>query len=58
MSERQAKIMKEDMETMGPVKVKDVDEAQMKIVVVAKGLADKGEIVIITGVEGQEEFIT
>ncbi|HEX2859822.1 MAG TPA: flagellar motor switch protein FliG [Alphaproteobacteria bacterium] len=58
MSERQAKIMKEDMEAMGPVKVKDVDEAQMKIVVVAKGLADKGEIVIISGAEGQEEFIT
>lgn len=59
MSERAAKILREDMETMGPVKVKDVDEAQLKIVAVAKGLADKGEIVIITdGEEGQEEFIT
>lgn len=59
MSERAAKILKEDMEVMGPVKVKDVDEAQMKIVTVAKNLADRGEIVIITeGGDGQEEFIT
>jgi flagellar motor switch protein FliG len=58
MSERAAKIMKEDMEAMGPVKVKDVDEAQMKIVNIAKALADKGEIIIVSGVEGQEEFIT
>lgn len=58
MSERAAKILREDMEAMGPVKVKDVDEAQLKIVAVAKTLADKGEIVIISGVEGQEEFIT
>jgi Tfp pilus assembly protein PilN len=59
MSERAAKILKEDMEVMGPVKVKDVDEAQMKIVGVAKQLADRGEIVIISdGGDGQEEFIT
>lgn len=59
MSERAAKILREDMENMGPVKVKDVDEAQMKIVVVAKNLADKGEIVIISDDgDGQDEFIT
>ncbi|NBV54445.1 MAG: flagellar motor switch protein FliG [Proteobacteria bacterium] len=58
MSERAAKILKEDMETMGPVKVKEVDEAQLKIVAVAKKLADKGEIVIVTAAEGQDEFIT
>lgn len=58
MSERAAKILKEDMESMGPVKVKDVDEAQQKIVQVAKNLADKGEIIILTEGGGQEEFIS
>ncbi len=46
MSERAAKIMKEDMEAMGPVRLKDVDEAQMYVVTIAKDLANKGEIVI------------
>lgn len=46
MSERAAKILKEDMEAMGPVRLKDVDEAQMEIVNVAKDLADSGEIVL------------
>jgi flagellar motor switch protein FliG len=58
MSERAAKILREDMDAMGPVKVKDVDEAQLKIVGVAKALADRGEIVIISGTDGQDEFIT
>lgn len=58
MSERAAKILKEDMEAMGPVKVKDVDEAQQKIVQVAKTLADKGEIIILVEGGGQEEFIS
>jgi len=46
MSERAAKLLREDMEIMGPVRLKDVDEAQMSIVQVAKDLAAKGEIVI------------
>jgi len=46
MSERAAKILKEDMEALGPVRLKDVDEAQMEIVNVAKDLADSGEIVL------------
>lgn len=46
MSERAAKILKEDMEALGPVRLKDVDEAQMEIVTVAKDLADSGEIVL------------
>lgn len=59
MSERAAKILREDMESMGPVKVKDVDEAQMKVVTVAKTLADKGEIIIMTGDGGgEDEFIS
>jgi flagellar motor switch protein FliG len=46
MSERAAKILREDMESMGPVRIKDVDEAQMYIVGIAKDLASKGEIII------------
>jgi flagellar motor switch protein FliG len=46
MSERALKILKEDMENMGPVRLRDVEEAQMSVVVVAKDLAAKGEIVI------------
>lgn len=57
MSERAAKILREDMESMGPVKVKDVDEAQLKVVTLAKNLADKGEIIILTDGGGEDEFI-
>ena len=46
MSERAAKIMREDIESKGPVRIRDVDEAQMLIVVAAKEMAAKGEIVI------------
>ncbi|MBY0356238.1 MAG: flagellar motor switch protein FliG [Rickettsiales bacterium] len=46
MSERASKILKEDIEGMGPVRLKDVDESQMYIVGVAKDLAAKGEIII------------
>ncbi|MCC7260158.1 MAG: flagellar motor switch protein FliG [Alphaproteobacteria bacterium] len=53
MSERAAKIMKEEMESMGPVRLKDVDEAQMSIVNTAKDLASKGEIVIADDTEGE-----
>ena len=53
MSERASKILKEDMEAMGPVRIKDVDEAQMHIVGIAKDLSSKGEITIAA--EGEEE---
>jgi flagellar motor switch protein FliG len=49
MSERAGKMMKEDMEAMGAVRLRDVDEAQAAIVVAAKALADAGEIVIASG---------
>jgi len=51
MSERAAKIMKENMESMGPVKLKDVEEAQQALVNLAKALAEKGEIVLSSGSE-------
>jgi flagellar motor switch protein FliG len=46
MSERAGKILREDMELMGPVRLKDVDESQMTMVNIAKDLAQKGEIMI------------
>ena len=54
MSERAGKMMKEDMEAMGAVRLKDVDEAQATIVATAKALADAGEIVIAGGDEDSE----
>ena len=56
MSERAAKIMREDMAAMGPVRLRDVDEAQMYMVQVAKDLAARGEIVIAEG-KGEDELI-
>ncbi len=54
MSERAGKMMKEDMEAMGAVRLKDVDEAQAGIVSIAKALSDAGEIVISTGGDEDE----
>lgn len=54
MSERAAKIMREDMENMGPVRLKDVDEAQAIIISAAKDLADKGEIMLAGNKEDDE----
>lgn len=56
MSERAAKILREDMEAMGPVRLRDVDEAQMQMVALAKELAARGEIVI-TDKKGEDELI-
>ena len=56
MSERASKIMREDMESMGPVRLKDVDAAQMAMVQVAKDLAAKGEI-MLAGAGGDDELI-
>jgi len=56
MSERASKIMREDMESMGPVRLKDVDTAQMTMVQVAKDLAARGEI-MLAGASGDDELI-
>ena len=56
MSERAGKIMKEDMQAMGPVRLRDVDEAQMYVVQLAKELAAGGEIVI-TDNKGDDELV-
>jgi flagellar motor switch protein FliG len=56
MSERAGKMMREDMEAMGAVRLRDVDEAQATVVVVAKSLADSGEIVI-SGTGDDDELV-
>jgi flagellar motor switch protein FliG len=56
MSERAGKILREDMEALGPVRLRDVDEAQLRMVNVAKDLANKGEIMIASK-QGEDELI-
>ena len=46
MSTRAAKMLVDDMEAMGPVRLRDVDEAQVLLVNLAKDLAAKGEIIL------------
>ena len=54
MSERAGKMILEDMDAMGAVRMKDVEDAQAKIVTAAKALADSGQIVISGSDEGSE----
>ncbi|HEX8570935.1 MAG TPA: flagellar motor switch protein FliG [Caulobacteraceae bacterium] len=56
MSERAGKILREDMENMGPVRLKDVDAAQVAMVQAAKDLAAKGEI-MLAGQGGEDELV-
>jgi flagellar motor switch protein FliG len=49
MSERAAKILRDDMEAMGPVRLRDVEEAQNALVTTAKELAARGEVFIADG---------
>jgi flagellar motor switch protein FliG len=54
MSERAAKILREDMDAMGPVRLRDVDESQSEIVATAKDLADRGEIMLADNKDDDE----
>ena len=54
MSSRAGKIIKEDMEAMGPVRLRDVDDAQQYVVTATKELANSGEIVISEGKDNDE----
>ncbi len=56
MSERAGKMLREDMEVLGPVRLRDVDEAQSLMVDTAKDLAAKGEIMIVKN-KGDDELI-
>lgn len=54
MSERAGKMLREDMEAMGPVRLRDVDTAQTIVVTLAKELAVAGQLVISEGREDDE----
>ncbi len=56
MSQRAAKMLKDDMESLGPVRLKDVDEAQSAIVNLTKDLSGRGEIVIASD-QGEDELV-
>ena len=57
MSERASKLLKEDMASMGPVRLKDVDESQMYMVQLAKELSEKREIMLANKLGGDDELI-
>ncbi|MFO1129641.1 MAG: flagellar motor switch protein FliG [Rhodospirillales bacterium] len=54
MSERAAKMLREDIAAMGPVRLRDVDEAQSTIVATAKALAEANEITLSGGSDSDE----
>ena len=53
MSERAGKMFKEDLAGLGPVRLREVDEAQAAVVVMAKDLAAQGQIVLQEGREDE-----
>ncbi len=55
MSKRASQLLKEDMEYMGPIRMKDVEEAQQKIVSIIRKLEEAGEIVIARA--GEDEMV-
>ncbi len=55
MSKRAATLLKEDMEYMGPIRMKDVEEAQQKIVSIIRKLEEQGEIVVARA--GEDELV-
>ena len=57
MSERAGKLLREEIQGLGPMKLRDVDEAQTYMVALAKELAAKDEIVIADKRGGDDELI-
>ncbi|AHC14579.1 flagellar motor switch protein FliG [Salinispira pacifica] len=55
MSKRASQLLKEDMEYMGPIRMKDVEEAQQKIVSIIRKLEEQGEIVVARA--GEDELV-
>lgn len=55
MSERAAEMMRDDLEAKGPVRLKDVETAQKEILLIARRMADSGEIAL--GGAGSEEYV-
>jgi flagellar motor switch protein FliG len=56
MSERAGKLMREEIASMGPVRLKDVEESQSYLVALAKDLSARGEIIIADG-SGEDELV-
>jgi flagellar motor switch protein FliG len=56
MSERASKILREDMSAMGPVRLRDVDEAQAAMVQTAKQLSESGDIMLVDN-KGDDELV-
>jgi flagellar motor switch protein FliG len=56
MSERAGKLLREEISGMGPVRLKDVEEAQGYLVALAKDLAARGEIVIVDS-NGEDQLV-
>jgi flagellar motor switch protein FliG len=57
MSSRAVEMLKEDMEIMGPTRVKDVEAAQQAIIKIAKRLEQEGKIQLQQGGGGEDEFV-
>lgn len=55
MSKRAANLLREDMDFMGPIRLKDVEDSQQKIVNIIRKLEDQGEIVVARA--GEEELV-
>ncbi|MEA1949370.1 MAG: flagellar motor switch protein FliG [Thermodesulfobacteriota bacterium] len=55
LSERASEMLKEDMEVMGPIKLREVEEAQQEIIKTAKRLESEGKIVLAKG--GDDVFV-
>jgi flagellar motor switch protein FliG len=53
MSERASQMLREDLEVMGPVRLKDVEAAQQAILKIAKKLESEGKIMLVS--KGKEE---
>ncbi len=55
MSKRAAEILREDIEFMGPVRLRDIEEAQQQVVSIVRRLEDAGEIIVSRG--GEDEMV-
>jgi flagellar motor switch protein FliG len=55
MSKRAAEMLRDDLETKGPVKLSEVQEAQKEILVVAQRMAESGDLVL--GGKGGDEYV-
>ncbi|MFZ5758629.1 MAG: flagellar motor switch protein FliG [Thermodesulfobacteriota bacterium] len=57
MSTRAVEMLKEDMEIMGPTRLRDVEAAQQSVIKIAKRLEQEGKLQLMTGGGGEDEFV-